>query len=126
MKKISIALIAILFMAIATLSVSAAPKSDPKIVIAPTNLSAQSTSTFEINLNWNDNSNNETNFSVERSLNAIDFVEIAELPTDTTYYSDINIENNITYYYRVRALNRVDEVQVIYSDYSNVASGIIE
>ncbi|TYQ14915.1 UNVERIFIED_CONTAM: S-layer family protein [Acetivibrio alkalicellulosi] len=50
-------------------------------------------------LNWQDNSNNESGFIVERRIGYGSFVEIASLPPNTTSYIDntVNITSNYTY-----------------------------
>jgi hypothetical protein len=57
-----------------------------------------------INVNWADNSNDETSFIVERST-TIDsgFVEIATVSANTASYTD-RVARKTTYYYRVRAV----------------------
>jgi hypothetical protein len=71
---------------------------------APTNLILESNTKTSISLSWTDNSDNETGFLIERSLSSESgFVEITELSSDVTNYTDENLEENTIYYYRVRA-----------------------
>jgi hypothetical protein len=86
---------------------------------APTNLTAASPSKGVITLNWVDNSNNETSFSIERST-SIDtgFAEIATVGANTTTYSDRTVTRKTTYYYRVRAVRGTAK-----SGYSNITAG---
>ena len=90
-------------------------------VNTPSNLSATAVSQTQINLTWNDNSSDETNFHVERSADgASGWAEIgytAEGANETTY-SDTGLTCGTVYYYRVRAHRHSDWE---YSDYSNVA-----
>ncbi|MFH1401614.1 MAG: fibronectin type III domain-containing protein [Parcubacteria group bacterium] len=83
---------------------------------APANLTANSVSSSQINLSWQDNSDNETGFKVERSADGTDFSEIAQVGANVTAYSDINLSKSTTYYYRVRAYNDFGN-----SNYSNTA-----
>ncbi|WP_140487804.1 LamG-like jellyroll fold domain-containing protein [Flavobacterium sp. GSA192] len=97
------------------------------VINAPSNL------TFETNtvatplasttaiLNWNDNSNNEANFVLERSLDGIDFDQIAELAANTTTYTDTNVVHSTKYYYRLKAINKTDS-----SNYSEVFEVVTE
>lgn len=86
---------------------------------APTNLVAPSITAEVVNLQWHDNSDNETKFLLERtSLQSGDFEQIAELSENTSNYEDDNLETDITsFVYRVRAVNDQDT-----SAYSNELS----
>lgn len=59
-----------------------------------------------ITLSWNDNSNNEVGFRIERSTDNIDFVEIAVVGANVTHYTDSeSLVDGQLYAYRVRAFN---------------------
>ena len=73
--------------------------------LPPTNLSAASPSPGNIQLFWNDNSDNETNFVIERKTADSDFAEISRLGPNTTTYLDGSLQIGQAYSYRVRALN---------------------
>ncbi|GGA84319.1 hypothetical protein GCM10008015_26420 [Flavobacterium palustre] len=66
-------------------------------------------------VNWIDNSNNEANFVLERSLDGTDFDQVAELPANTTTYTDSDVVYSTKYYYRLKAINKTDS-----SNYSDV------
>src|SRR5439155_7382336 len=66
---------------------------------------------------WNDNSNNETGFKIERSSDGTNFTQIATAAAGATSYSDTGLASSTTYYYRVRATNSVGD-----SPYSSTAS----
>jgi hypothetical protein len=83
---------------------------------APTNLTATAVSCNQIDLTWQDNSDNEDGFEVERSLDGISFTVLGTVPADETTFSDNNVVESTTYWYRVRAYNASG-----YSGYSNVA-----
>ncbi len=91
----------------------------PSITVptAPNALSAAAASASTISLGWTDASNNETGFLVERSLNGVDFTQVATLGAATTSYSSNGLLASTTYYYRVRAYNSAGN-----SSYSNSAS----
>lgn len=72
-------------------------------------------------LTWNDNSSDETGFLVERSFGSRRFVEIANLPANTTQYTDTTASVGHLYCYRVRAYRDNSPTLRVYSFYSNVA-----
>jgi hypothetical protein len=67
------------------------------------------TSPLGADLNWNDNSSNETGFKVQRALGDIGsatvFVDIATLGAGVTSYADASVSQLTTYTYRVYAYN---------------------
>jgi subtilisin family serine protease len=67
-------------------------------------------------LTWQDNSNIETGYIVERKVDNSNWNVIARLPANTTSYTDNNLAS-MTYYYRVKAVYNTEE-----SLYSNDAS----
>ncbi|MFH1227028.1 MAG: SBBP repeat-containing protein [Planctomycetota bacterium] len=86
---------------------------------AVSNLTATVNNTI-ITLSWQDNSNNEDGFKIERSTDGVNFSQIAVLGSDITTYSDEGLTLATTYYYRVRAYNENG-----YSEYSNGISATI-
>jgi hypothetical protein len=85
---------------------------------APTNLTANSASSSQIDLFWTDNATNESNYQVERRLASGGvFALIATLPADATSYSSTSLAASTQYLYRVRAINAAGE-----SAYSNEAN----
>ncbi len=83
---------------------------------APSGLTATAVSKSQINLAWQDNSSNETGFSVERSTDGTTFTEIATVGASVKTYQSTGLSANKTYYYRVRAHNAGGN-----SAYSNIA-----
>lgn len=87
------------------------------IPVAPTNILATAVSSSEINITWNDNSN-ETAYSIERSTNGTTFTKIgSDLPANTTSYADKALQPMTQYYYRIQAKNSIGT-----SPYSAIAS----
>ena len=79
----------------------------------PSNLTAAISGTAVVTLNWNDNSNNENYFSVERSLDNINFNSIAALSKNTTTFKDSGKGLLIgeTYNYKIKAYSNTDSAQ---------------
>jgi hypothetical protein len=85
---------------------------------APSGLSATAISKTEIDIDWTDNSDNETGFKIERSKRVnTAYSQIDIVGADVTFYHDTGLSKNTTYYYRVRATNGDGD-----SAYSNEAS----
>jgi hypothetical protein len=90
---------------------------------APSNLSATGIGNSGLNksvvtLAWNDNSDNEQSFLIERSTSSAGgFVEIGTVSANINSFADRDVQSKTTYYYRVRATNSTG-----HSAYSNTAS----
>lgn len=72
---------------------------------APSNLSATGVSTNQVNLYWRDNSYNETGFIIQRSINNLNWNQIATTSKDINFYNDSNLFPNTSYFFRVQAYN---------------------
>jgi hypothetical protein len=70
-------------------------------LIAPTNLQIVSNSITSINLNWQDNSNGEDGFKIERKVEGGSWEPSTTLPANITTIEDHAFELNTTIYYRV-------------------------
>ncbi|MEO9802241.1 MAG: T9SS type A sorting domain-containing protein [Reichenbachiella sp.] len=83
--------------------------------LAPNQLVSTITVDKQIELSWNDNSDNETSFKLERAPNGgVDFVALAEVGANVTNYLDTDVTTDQTYTYRVKANNVIGD-----SDFSN-------
>lgn len=72
----------------------------------PSNLTANATSPTSIDLRWRDNSNNETNFEIQRKRQGESgFSHLATTSADRITYTDNAVSPRTTYTYRVRAYN---------------------
>lgn len=76
---------------------------------APSGLNASAQTTGNIALTWNDNSNNEQSFQVQRSSNGGGFATIANLAANNTLYTDsyTNLQVGAAYTYQVVAMNAI-------------------
>ncbi|MHB1455501.1 MAG: fibronectin type III domain-containing protein [Armatimonadota bacterium] len=99
----------------ASAATSAAPVTKPA---APGTLAASAVSASRIDLTWTDNSNNESEFKVERAATSGGaFTVIATVGSGITTYSNTGLSASTTYYYRVCATNSAGD-----SAYSNMVS----
>jgi len=86
--------------------------------IAPSGLTATAASSSQIDLAWQDNSGNETEFRIERKTGSGGTSgQVATVGTNTTGFSDTGLSPGTTYVYRVQACNAVG-----CSGYSNEAT----
>jgi titin len=84
----------------------------------PSNLIATAISSSQINLNWADNSSNETGFSIESApVGTGGFVQIATVGADVTTYSNTGLSAGTSLQYRVMAYNGSGN-----SGYTNIAT----
>ncbi len=72
---------------------------------APSNLRTTLIRNRRIDLAWNDNSNNETRFELERKTGSGSYSNIANPAANATTYSNTGLARRTTYTYRIRACN---------------------
>jgi inhibitor of cysteine peptidase len=90
----------------------------PMLPDVPSNLQTMALSMHEIELEWADNSFNETGFRIERSLDGVSgWAVVNSTAADVMSYSDSGLSSGTTYYYRVQAFNTAGG-----SAYTNIAS----
>jgi len=74
-----------------------------RLLSSPTSLSADIISDTQIRLNWQDNSNIESGFLIERRIEDEFYCKLAEVNANITCFVDSGIIYGNNYYYRVRA-----------------------
>lgn len=84
---------------------------------APTGLQAVARSPYQINLGWRDNSDNETGFDIERSLDGKTFSRVGGTAANVAAFQNLGLTPATRYYYRVRAVNAVGA-----SAYTNIVT----
>jgi hypothetical protein len=93
------------------------PTGNQNLPNAPSNLTALAVSSSRINLNWTDNSNDETGFKIERSTNAgTNWILKDSVVQNILTYADTGLTTNTIYHYRLYAYNMSGN-----SPYSNIA-----
>jgi hypothetical protein len=73
--------------------------------------------TTEVDITWTDNSDNEDNFVLERSVNGGGFNTLITLWANSSSFSDFDVIPGNNYSYRIKATNTYGE-----SDYSNIVN----
>lgn len=105
------------FMLAAVSGIFAAPQLDT--LHAPSELHAVPVSAHQINLNWHDNSNNESGFKIERRIDGtINFEPVGQVNANITEFQNTGLAPNTTYIYRVYAFAN----NAFNSPYSNTAN----
>lgn len=89
------------------------------VSIAASNLTATAVSQTGINLNWSDNSSDETGFMIVSEVNGLGFNTIATVAANVTSYSNVGLTQNTQYNYKVIAINQAGN-----SVSSNVGSAL--
>jgi hypothetical protein len=90
---------------------------NPTLPSTPSNLRITQTLPGEIDLAWDDNSNNATGFKIEHKLGLTgNWVQIATVGAGVTTYHDTGLPQGTTYFYRVQAYNAAGD-----SGYTNEA-----
>ena len=79
-------------------------------VAAPSNLTGSLSNGTNVQLQWTDNSADESGFNIERAtgVGSTAFVAIKMVDANTTQYTDPSPQENTTYTYRIRAVRYSD------------------
>lgn len=83
----------------------------------PSQLRVSNELNFRNVISWNDNSNNETGFIIERKIEDGDWSNLTSTTSDVSIYIDSNIQTPNLYTYRVKSFNEDG-----FSEYSNTES----
>lgn len=94
---------------------------EPETVEAPDVLVATAISHTRVDLAWLDLSDNEAGFTIERSVDGLNFSSHAIVGPGVTAYSDLTAEPFSTNYYRIRSFGAY-----VYSTATNVASAVTD
>jgi hypothetical protein len=70
---------------------------------APADLTAKAISNDQVTLTWQNNSSNETGFTIERSTNGVDFTPVATIGPYVDTYTDVGLSSTTQYQYEVVA-----------------------
>ena len=86
-------------------SVAVPPDATPPA--APSNLTATNVAQTTLTLNWQDNSNNETGFTIQRATNSTFTKNLVTINVgaNMTSYADSGLTKNTKYFYRILATN---------------------
>ncbi len=74
---------------------------------APSNLRVSPPTCSKVMLAWNDNSNNESGFKIERKIGTGTFVALTTIGSNITSYEDNGVSPSTIYYYQVRSYNNI-------------------
>lgn len=84
---------------------------------APSGLVATAISPTQINLSWVDNANDETGFELERSVDGVKFIKIADVGVNVKTFQNTALLATTKFWYRILAKNTAGK-----SAYSNIGN----
>jgi hypothetical protein len=79
----------------------------PVVPLGPTNLALAGLAPGEVTLTWQDKSDNELRFQIERRLPDNKWKVVGEVNAGTTGFTDTSVLSKRQYFYRIRAVNDV-------------------
>ena len=91
---------------------------------APSALIATAAGSSQVDLVWADNAADEAGFKIERSLDNVNYSQIAATGTDITSYSDNSVSDSTTYLYRVSAWNASGDSGFSNTSFATTGAGI--
>lgn len=72
---------------------------------APSNLRLLDMTYQEVNITWDDNSDDETGFQLRREISGGAYIEFPTIAANLTVFSDTTVNMNTTYFYKIRTFN---------------------
>ncbi len=85
---------------------AATAKETPLAPMAPSNISVQAMSDDSILVRWYDNSGTEMGFALQRSMDGVNWQQVATISADKDGFQDRGLDPSTRYLYRVAAYNR--------------------
>jgi fibronectin type 3 domain-containing protein len=76
---------------------------------APLNVAAAALSPTQVSVTWQDVSNNESGFKVQRSTDGVHFMTIVTVSVNSTSYEDSGLSPGTVYYYQVLSTNVIGD-----------------
>ena len=91
--------------------------------VAASGLNATTASSTQINVTWNDNSDNETGFRLERRIGVGSWSTVTTTAANATSYSNTGLTPSTTYEYRVFAVNGAGDATASNTDSATTDAG---
>jgi hypothetical protein len=86
---------------------------EAEFMVRPIHFQVDTIIGYEVTLSWEDISDNESGFIIERK-EGDSWNELASLPAEATTYTDLSLAANGSYFYRIKAFN--DVLESFYTD----------
>jgi hypothetical protein len=91
---------------------------------APSNVLAETLSPNRVRLSWEDNSDDEDVFVIDRKAGATGaWQQVLEVPANSVAWEDPDVSEGVEYYYRIRA--RDGSILSVYSNFANAYCGLL-
>lgn len=97
----------------------------PQVPSAPTGMNFTGVSATGMTVNWSDNASNELFYIVSRSTDGVNFTQVAQLPANSTSYTDMFLSPSTNYTYRVFAVSEGSPSATLSGSQSTVALGSV-
>ncbi len=81
------------------------PPVDPGNIDPPSGLASVAIGAYSVTLVWVDESDNETGFEIQRSMDQTAWTTVATRPANTQGWTESGLQPDTTYYYRLRAIS---------------------
>lgn len=94
--------------------------------LAPSNLVATATGQHAITVTWQNNAQYIQKFRLYRSLDNVNWNLYDSVPANITSYIDVNVQQDVIYWYKASAVNNAGESQFTNSDSAEIIPNGIE